>query len=167
AREPAKGDNGEGRPARRLAAPSAAPSDRPGEPRGDPRDPRRGVPAARGGERRMSTALFSGVDHVGVGVGDMDEGVAFYGRVGFSDVLFDYTGEVPGTDAFTGATPRRARVAMLSNPDATPVGPGRIKLVQVLDGDGPPPVPAGQGWGELGICEICLHVRDVYAVHDR
>lgn len=83
----------------------------------------------------MSTALFSGVDHVGVGVGDMDEGIAFYGRVGFSDVLFDYTGEVPGTETFTAGTPRRARVAMLSNPEATPVGPGRIKLVQVLDGE--------------------------------
>jgi catechol 2,3-dioxygenase-like lactoylglutathione lyase family enzyme len=56
---------------------------------------------------------------------------------------------------------------MLSNPGATPIGPGRVKLVQVLDGDGPPPVPAGQGWGEVGVCEICLHVRDVYAVHDR
>jgi len=115
----------------------------------------------------MSAALFSGVDHVGVGVGDMDEGISFYGRVGFSDVLFDWTGEVPGTDVFGGGSPRRARVAMLSNPGATPIGPGRVKLVQVLDGDGPPPVPAGQGWGEVGVCEICLHVRDVYAVHDR
>ena len=32
----------------------------------------------------MSAALFSGVDHVGVGVGDMDEAITFYGRVGFS-----------------------------------------------------------------------------------
>ena len=102
----------------------------------------------------MSSALFSGVDHVGVGVGDMDEGIAFYGRVGFSDVLFDWTGDVPGTEALAGGPARRARVAMLSNPGATPIGPGRVKLVQVLDGDGPSPVPAGQGWGEVGICEI-------------
>ena len=47
---------------------------------------------------------------------------------------------------------------MLANPAATPIGPGRIKLVQVLDGDGPPPRPEGQAWGELGVCEICLHV---------
>ncbi len=45
-------------------------------------------------------------------------------------------------------------------------GPGRVKLVQVLDGDGPPPVPAGQAWGEVGVCEICLHVRNVQEVHD-
>lgn len=115
----------------------------------------------------MSTALFSGVDHVGVGVGDMDEAISFYGRVGFSDVLFDWTGDVPGTDVFDAGRPRRARIAMLSNPQATPVGPGRVKLVQVLDGDGPPPAPPGQGWGELGVCELCLHVRDVHAVHAR
>jgi catechol 2,3-dioxygenase-like lactoylglutathione lyase family enzyme len=101
---------------------------------------------------------FRGVDHVGVGVADAAAAVDFYGRVGFGDVLFDYTGDVPGPD-------RRARVVMLANPQATPVGPGRIKLVQVLDGGGPPAAPSGGGWGELGICEICLHVRDVGAVH--
>jgi catechol 2,3-dioxygenase-like lactoylglutathione lyase family enzyme len=101
---------------------------------------------------------FRGVDHVGVGVADMDAAVRFYGEVGFGDVLFDYTGDVPGPD-------RRARVVMLANPDATPIGPGRIKLVQVLDGEGPPAAPAGGGWGELGICEICLHAREVAGVH--
>ena len=55
---------------------------------------------------------------------------------------------------------------MLENAGATPVGPGRVKLVQVLDGDGPPPVPEGQAWGEIGVCEICLHVRGVQAVFD-
>jgi catechol 2,3-dioxygenase-like lactoylglutathione lyase family enzyme len=88
----------------------------------------------------------------------MDAAVEFYGRVGFDDVLFDYTGDVPGPD-------RRARIAMLANRGATPLGPGRIKLVQVLDGGGPPPAPTGGGWGELGICEICLHARGVDDVH--
>ena len=104
----------------------------------------------------MST--FRGVDHVGVGVADMEAALVFYAQVGFSDVLFDWTGRVPGPD-------RDARVAMLANPQATPIGAGRIKLVQVLDGDGPPPAPTGGGWGELGICEICLHARGVDGVH--
>ncbi len=104
----------------------------------------------------MST--FRGVDHVGVGVADMDAAMRFYGQVGFGDVLFDYTGHVPGPG-------REARVVMLANPGATPIGPGRIKLVQVLDGDGPVPAPTGGGWGELGICEICLHARGVDGVH--
>ena len=101
---------------------------------------------------------FRGVDNVGVGVADMDSALAFYGQVGFSDVLFDWTGRVSGPD-------REARVAMLANPGATPIGAGRIKLVQVLDGDGPPPAPTGGGWGELGVCEICLHARGVERVH--
>ncbi len=101
---------------------------------------------------------FRGIDHVGVGVADMAAALDFYERVGFSTVLFDYTGSVPGPD-------REARVVMLANPAATPVGPGRIKLVQVLDGDGPPPAPTGGGWGEFGICEICLHARGVEGVH--
>jgi catechol 2,3-dioxygenase-like lactoylglutathione lyase family enzyme len=101
---------------------------------------------------------FRGVDHVGVGVADMDAAVRFYGRVGFGDVLFDYTGEVPGPD-------REAHVVMLASPAATPIGPGKIKLVQVLDDDGPPPAPTGGGWGELGVCEICLHARGVDGVH--
>jgi catechol 2,3-dioxygenase-like lactoylglutathione lyase family enzyme len=110
---------------------------------------------------------YRGVDHIGIGVGDMQQALAFYGAVGFSQVLFDWTGDVPGTGAFTGGAPRRARIAMLASEHATPMGPGRVKLVQVLDGDGPPPLPAGMGWGEVGVCEICLHVRNLNDVHER
>src|SRR5262249_45765290 len=49
---------------------------------------------------------------------------------------------------------------------APPLGPGRGTLVQLLDDGGPPAVPEGQAWGEVGVCEICLHVRGVAAVHD-
>ena len=110
-------------------------------------------------------SVFRGVDHIGIGVGDMDEAIAFYGRhVGFDDVRFDWVGEVPGLQAIAGRTPL-ARIAMLASGTATPVGPGRIKLVQVLDGDGPPATPEGQAWGEVGVCEVCLHVRGVEGVH--
>lgn len=112
----------------------------------------------------MST--FAGVDHVGVGVGDIDAAIEFYGRhVGFDRVLFDHTGVLPGLAAVAGRDPS-VRVAMLENSRATPIGPGRVKLVQVLDGNGPPPVPPGQAWGEVGVCEICLHARNVQDVHD-
>jgi catechol 2,3-dioxygenase-like lactoylglutathione lyase family enzyme len=64
-------------------------------------------------------STFQGVDHVGVGVGDVDAAIEFYGRhVGFDSVLFDYTGELPGLEAVAGRRPR-ARVAMVENSGAT------------------------------------------------
>ena len=112
--------------------------------------------------------LFKGVDHVGVGVGDMDAALWWFGRsLGFSQVLFDYTGELPGLEELTLRRRTRARVAMLASPFATPIGPGRIKLVQVLEDGGAPPLPGDAGWGELGICEVCVHARNVPAVHEQ
>ena len=110
-------------------------------------------------------SVFQGVDHVGVGVSDIDAAIEFYGRrVGFDRVLFDWTGELGGLETYVGRAPQ-VRIAMLENGGATPIGAGRVKLVQVLDDEGPPPVPEGQAWGEVGVCEICLHVRGVGEVH--
>jgi catechol 2,3-dioxygenase-like lactoylglutathione lyase family enzyme len=110
--------------------------------------------------------VFRGVDHIGIGVGDIDAAIEFYGRhVGFDRVLFDHTGELPGLEAVAGGTPR-ARIAMVASSAATPIGPGRIKLVQHLDDGGPPAPPEGQAWGEVGVCEVCLHVRGVEGVHE-
>lgn len=110
--------------------------------------------------------MFEGVDHVGIGVGDMDVALDFYGRrLGFTQVLFDWTGPLPGLQELTGRPRREARVVMLRSANPTPLGSGCVKLVQVLDGDGPPPMPAAQEYGEVGICEVCIHTRDTAAVH--
>jgi catechol 2,3-dioxygenase-like lactoylglutathione lyase family enzyme len=112
--------------------------------------------------------VFLGVDHVGIGVPDMEEALDFYCRaLGFSDVLFDYTGPLPGLEELVHRPTTKARVVMLASPLATPLGPGRVKLVQLLEEGGTPPVPPGTAWGELGICEVCVHARDVRAVHKR
>jgi catechol 2,3-dioxygenase-like lactoylglutathione lyase family enzyme len=110
--------------------------------------------------------MFAGVDHVGLGVADMDAALEFFGeRMAFSRVLFDYTGDLPGLDDLTHRRRTRARVVMLANRHMTPLGPGKIKLVQLLESGGAPPRPAGACYGEIGICEVCVHVRDVRAVH--
>ncbi len=110
--------------------------------------------------------MFKGVDHVGVGVADMGAALDFFGRrLGFSEVLFDHTCDLPGLEDLTHRRRTRARVAMLGSRYATPLGPGRVKLVQILDDGGTPAAPAGLGWGEVGICEVCVHARDVPQVH--
>ena len=110
--------------------------------------------------------MFAGVDHVGIGVEDMGTALEFFSqRLGFSDVLFDHTGDLPGLEELTHRPRTRARVAMVASRCPTPLGPGRVKLVQVLEDGGTPAAPAGLGWGEVGICEVCLHARDVARVH--
>lgn len=112
--------------------------------------------------------MFRGVDHVGVGVADMDAAIDWFTRsLGFTRVLFDYTGGLPGVEELTLRKNNRARVVMLANPFATPLGPGRIKLVQILEDGGTPPAPIDVGWGEIGICEVCVHARNVPAVHEQ
>ena len=82
----------------------------------DPRGARRVRPAAgaRGGMTSSGASITSAS-----GVADMEAAKAFYGRVGFSDVRFDYTGRVPGPG------PRGARRDARATRGATPVGPGR------------------------------------------
>lgn len=110
--------------------------------------------------------MYSGVDHVGIGVADMDSALSFFGeQLGFSEVLFDYSGALPGLEDVARRPRTRARVAMLASRFTTPLGPGRIRLVETLGGDGTPPLPDGMGWGELGISEVCIHARNVALVH--
>ena len=112
--------------------------------------------------------MFAGVDHVGIGVADMDAALVFFReRLGFSTVLFDYAGDLPGLEELTHRRRTRARVVMLAARHVTPLGPGRIKLVQVLGDGGTPPLPPGACYGEIGICEVCVHARDVRSVHAR
>ena len=101
--------------------------------------------------------MFRGVDHIGVGVADMEEALGFFGdRLGFTHKVFDFTGSLPGVERVTDHAETQARVVMLRPANVTPLGPGGIKLVQLLDRE-VPPLPEGMGWGEVGISEICLH----------
>lgn len=102
--------------------------------------------------------MFTGVDHAGIGVGDMDKAFDFWmGKLGFTEVFFDYVGPVPGLEEITHKSDVKARIVMLGNRFTTRLGPGKVKLVQRLDGDGPPPLPAAIGYGEVGLAEVCLH----------
>ena len=112
--------------------------------------------------------MFTGVDHAGIGVGDMDKAFDFWmGKLGFTEVFFDYVGPVPGLEEITHKSDVKARIVMLGNRFTTRLGPGKIKLVQRIDGDGPPPLPAAIGYGEVGLAEVCLHTLHTEKIYRR
>jgi catechol 2,3-dioxygenase-like lactoylglutathione lyase family enzyme len=107
--------------------------------------------------RRFGTLM--GMDHIGIGVSDMPSSLRFYAALGFTDIAFDYSGPLPGLSTLTGHESTQARVVFLRTNNPTVLGRASIKLVQLLDRT-PPALPAGQAWGEPGICEVCVHVHD-------
>jgi catechol 2,3-dioxygenase-like lactoylglutathione lyase family enzyme len=109
----------------------------------------------------LASGSWLGVDHIGVGVSDMDRSMRFYADLGFADVAFDYRGPLSG---LPGQAEVEARVVMLRAGNETVLGPGAVKLVQLTS---PPPMPAGMAWGEPGICEVCVHVNGQAALYRR
>lgn len=106
--------------------------------------------------------VFRGVDHVGIGVSDMDRSLDFYSNhLGFTEVLFDYSGPLPGMKKVTGKPATKARIVMLKNPNIGPVGQGNIKLVQLLLPEQAEPIPEGTIWGEVGVSEVCINAPGV------
>jgi len=108
--------------------------------------------------------MLLGVEHIGVGVPDMEKALAFYSDLGFDRPDFDYTGPLPGMAPLAGQEVTEARVVHLRGSNPSTLGLAGIKLVQILDRD-VPPLPEGIGWGEPGICEVCVHARDQDALY--
>jgi len=113
--------------------------------------------------RRYGT--LTGLDHIGLGVSDMNASVSFFAELGFTDVAFDYQGELPGLSALTRRAQTEARVVYLRTANPTVLGRASVKLVQILDRP-PPPMPPGMAWGEPGICEVCVHVHGQAAFYN-
>ncbi len=114
----------------------------------------------------LTPGLCLGVDHIGVGVSDMEHSLSFYARLGFTERVFDEELELPGLERVAGRSGVRARVAMLRPGRPTALGLGAVKLVSTLD-QPPPPLPDGIGWGEPGVCEVCVHVKDQAGTYRR
>jgi catechol 2,3-dioxygenase-like lactoylglutathione lyase family enzyme len=84
--------------------------------------------------------------------------------LGFTEVAFDFTGEIGGLAAVAGYDSVRARVLMLRPANPTVLGPGAVKLMALADGA--PAMPEGVAWGEPGICEVCIHVRNQAGLYE-
>jgi len=105
--------------------------------------------------------MLTGVNFVGIGVSDIDKSIKFYSEYfGFSEVMFDYTGSLPGMERVTNKSDTKARVAMLNNPNKGSIGLGMIKLVKLLsDIQEPCTVIDSTMWGDIGIAECCFHCK--------
>jgi catechol 2,3-dioxygenase-like lactoylglutathione lyase family enzyme len=114
----------------------------------------------------LSPGWALGVDHIGVGVSDMERSLAFYAKLGFTEVAFDEQLELPGLERVAGRSGVTARVAMLRPGRPTALGLAAVKLVSTTD-QAPPPLPEGIGWGEPGVCEVCVHVKDEAGTYRR
>ncbi|MBN9608389.1 MAG: hypothetical protein BGO26_19855 [Actinobacteria bacterium 69-20] len=105
-----------------------------------------------------------GLDHIGIGVRDMEASIRFYADLGFTDIAFDYVGELPGLTEVTGRPRTEARVVYLRAATPSVLGRASVKLVHLLDRPNPP-LPEGQAWGEPGICEVCVHINGYEEFH--
>jgi catechol 2,3-dioxygenase-like lactoylglutathione lyase family enzyme len=106
--------------------------------------------------------MFKGVNHVGIGVSDMDRSLKFYGDLlGFTEVIFDYTGPLPGMEKVTGEVETKARVVMIKNQNTGPIGLGMIKLVYLLPPAKSEPCAVAETtlWGDIGVAEVCFNTR--------
>jgi catechol 2,3-dioxygenase-like lactoylglutathione lyase family enzyme len=107
--------------------------------------------------------MFKGINHVGIGVTDMERSLKFYGEeLGFKKRVFDYTGVVPGIESLIDESGVKVRMVLLQNENIDPIGHGMIKLVQIL----PPHKPSSIAsdslmWGELYVAEACLRACNV------
>ena len=108
--------------------------------------------------------MFTGVNHVGITVSDIDRSMDFYRDVlGFSEVIFDYSGALPGMEKVTGKKEVNVRTIMLRNHNKGPVGLGMIKLIFLLPPEEAKPIPENEIWGETGVAEIALNTRNTAA----
>jgi len=104
--------------------------------------------------------MFRGINNVGIGVSDMERSLKFYGELlDFTEVMFDYTGPLPGMEKVAGKPETEARVAMLKNQNTGPLGLGMVKLVQLLPPSKSEPCTVANTtlWGDIGIAEVCFN----------
>jgi len=110
--------------------------------------------------------MINGVDHIGIGVKNIDSSLKFYkGFLGFENVIFDYTGKLPGLDRVVGKHDVNARIVMLANENVSPIAQGMIKLVQLLPPDKPSRPKIKYEWGSICIAEVCMNVKNIEEVY--
>jgi catechol 2,3-dioxygenase-like lactoylglutathione lyase family enzyme len=117
------------------------------------------------GPRKKEFADFSGVfalNHTAIGVTNMKRSLAFYsGILGF-EVLIDVEGTWPGEEVIVGESIEQ-RIVMLGSPN----GGARIELIEILFPNQSKPIPPEKRWGDIGVMEAALEVKDIDKVYKK
>ncbi len=107
-----------------------------------------------------------GIHHLGIGVSQLAPARQFYSEfLGFDKTLLAWKGAVPEILSVP-AGPQETEALFLersqpSQSDLNPLNRGAIKLVKVANQEGPPTGCSHRKYGELGLTEIALDVRDI------
>jgi len=116
-----------------------------------------------GGAKKETLSHVQGVhglNHVAMGVRNMDRSLNFYCHVLGFTVLIDVCGTFPGEETVVGEK-IELRIVMLGHPN----GGARVELVQILPPNHPKPIPPERRWGDIGVMEAALKVRDIEEVY--
>jgi catechol 2,3-dioxygenase-like lactoylglutathione lyase family enzyme len=111
--------------------------------------------------------MINGIDHVGIGVTNIENAQNFYRDfLGFKNVIFDYTGKLPGMDQVVGRSDVKARILMLASENYTPIAQGAIKLVQLLPPSKPNRPEIKSEWSAICIAEVGISVKNIEEVYN-
>ena len=109
--------------------------------------------------------MIRGVDHITVGVSNMEKSLHFYQNVlGFKKVIFDYSGVLTGMNRIVGKSVVKARIVLLKSERVGPLGQGMIKLIQFLPPFKADPLNVEYVWSDIGISEVAVSVVDMEKV---
>jgi catechol 2,3-dioxygenase-like lactoylglutathione lyase family enzyme len=112
--------------------------------------------------------MIRGVSYSGIGVTDIDTSLKFYSDfLGFKEIVYDYTGELPGMDQVLGKPGVKARTVMLAHENVSPVATGMIKLVQLLPPHKPRKLKMNYEWMNVCIAEVCMDVQNIEKIYNR
>ena len=102
----------------------------------------------------------NGINHMAMGVTDMDRALDFYTRILGFDILIDVRGVFPGEEVIVGQKIDE-RIVMLGHPH----GGARIELVEILPPNQSKSNPPEKRWGDIGVMEAALEVEDIENVY--
>ena len=120
----------------------------------------------------QSKHVTGGISGSVIGVSDMNQTMAFYGALGYDEVVYDESGDFEDWSALAGGDGKFRRILLTqSNPSgggfSQLLGKTYIELVQDLSDRNPVKIYAGRQWGDIGFVHLAFDVRNMAALGEK